>query len=150
MNFTEFKNGPAGSPFAGLGKEWADLLQGNDCFEDLRREVVIRNAKDIGLFVTAVRRYAGACSSGEFRSARDLYARRLWAPGRRPRRRQGLAGPRHGMRPAIPRRHRRVRDGGAVRNAGPQATSAIEGREWRNAERWRLKRGKQGVKGATL
>jgi hypothetical protein len=37
MNFTEFKNGPAGSLFAGLGKEWADLLQSTGCFEDLRR-----------------------------------------------------------------------------------------------------------------
>jgi hypothetical protein len=67
MNFTEFKNGPAASVFAGLGKEWADLLQGTGCFEDLRRAVVIRKAKDTGLFVTAVRRYAGTCSSGEFR-----------------------------------------------------------------------------------
>jgi hypothetical protein len=67
MNFTEFKNGPAGSVLAGLGKEWADLLQSTGCFEDFRHAVVIRNAKDIGLFVTAVRRYAGICSSGEFR-----------------------------------------------------------------------------------
>jgi hypothetical protein len=67
MNFTEFKRGPAGSVFAGLGKEWADLLQSTGCFEDLRRAVVVRNAKDIGLFVTVVRRYAETCSSGEFR-----------------------------------------------------------------------------------
>lgn len=76
---------PAGSVFAGLGKEWANLLQGTGCFEDLRRAVVIRNA--IGLFVTAVRRYAGTCSK-EFRLLRDLHARRLRAPRRRSRRKR--------------------------------------------------------------
>jgi hypothetical protein len=150
MNFTEFKNGPAGSVFAGLGKEWADLLlapvaskisaarsssatpRTSDCSS--RRCVATRDVFERGIQI----------------AARDLHVRRLRTPGRRSRRRQDLAGPRRGMRPAIPRRHRGVRDGGAVRNAGPQATSR-KGKEGsgETLRRWRTERLHRFAKQAT-
>ncbi|MBR0749983.1 hypothetical protein JQ582_39345 [Bradyrhizobium japonicum] len=67
MKFTEFKTGPARSVFAGLGKDWAAILDEAYSFEELRREIVFHNDRDVGRFVAAVRRYAGKCSSGEFR-----------------------------------------------------------------------------------
>lgn len=67
MDFDEFKKGPAVGVFAGLGEEWADLLQRTESFVDLRRSVVNRNARPIGSFATAARRYARSCSSGELR-----------------------------------------------------------------------------------
>jgi hypothetical protein len=44
------------------------LLEQADFFECLRREIVYHNDRDVGRFVTAVRRYAKTCSSGEYRS----------------------------------------------------------------------------------
>ncbi|WP_027545311.1 hypothetical protein [Bradyrhizobium sp. WSM2254] len=67
MNFDEFENGPAGNVFAGLGEEWADLLQRTDSFADLRSAVINRNTRPIGSFAAAARRYARTCSSGELR-----------------------------------------------------------------------------------
>ncbi|MHC2623871.1 hypothetical protein ACVIW2_005903 [Bradyrhizobium huanghuaihaiense] len=67
MNFTEFKSGPARSIFAGLGTDWVAILDEAHSFEELRREIVFHNDRDIGRFVAAVRRYARKCSSGEYR-----------------------------------------------------------------------------------
>ncbi|MFB6418571.1 hypothetical protein [Bradyrhizobium tunisiense] len=67
MNFSEFKTGPVRRVFAGLGQEWVDLLQSAEDFENLRRSIVVRNARAIGSFATAVRRYARTCSCGELR-----------------------------------------------------------------------------------
>ena len=43
MDFAEFKNGPARSLFAGLGKDWAALLEQASSFEHLRRMVISHN-----------------------------------------------------------------------------------------------------------
>jgi hypothetical protein len=67
MDFTDFKTGPARSVFAGLGQDWAALLQQASSFEHLRCVVISHNDRDIGRFVKAVRRYAKTCSSGEYR-----------------------------------------------------------------------------------
>jgi hypothetical protein len=67
MDFLEFKNGPARSLFAGLGEDWAALLEQASSFEHLRHMVIGHNDRDIGRFVKAVRRYAKTCSSGEYR-----------------------------------------------------------------------------------
>lgn len=67
MNFAEFKLGPARSIFAGLGTDWAVILDEAYSFEELRQEIVFHNDRDVGHFVAAVRRYARKCSSGEYR-----------------------------------------------------------------------------------
>lgn len=68
MNFTEFKSGPARSIFAGLGTHWTAILDEAYSFEELRQEILFHNDRDdVGRFVAAVRRYAGKCSSGEYR-----------------------------------------------------------------------------------
>lgn len=67
MDFAEFQNGPARSIFAGLGREWAAILEQAGSFEHLRHMIVSHNDRDIGRFVKAVRRYAKTCSSGEYR-----------------------------------------------------------------------------------
>lgn len=67
MNFTEFKSGPARGIFAGLGTDWAVLLEEAHSFEELRQEIVFHNDRDVGRFVVAVRRYASKCSSGEYK-----------------------------------------------------------------------------------
>jgi hypothetical protein len=67
MNFTEFESGPARCIFAGLGTDWAVILEEAYSFEELRQEIVFHNDRDVGRFVAAVRRYAGKCSSGEYR-----------------------------------------------------------------------------------
>ena len=67
MNYDEFKSGPARSVFAGLGRDWATILQEAYSFEHLRRTVIDHNDCDIGRFVKAVRQCAKTCSSGEFR-----------------------------------------------------------------------------------
>ncbi|MFQ3451794.1 hypothetical protein PMN64_00495 [Bradyrhizobium sp. UFLA01-814] len=67
MKFSEFKHGPARHLFAGLGGEWLAIFDGTHSFEELRFAIIDRNDKDVGRFVRAIRRYAGFCSSGEFR-----------------------------------------------------------------------------------
>jgi hypothetical protein len=67
MDFADFKAGPAGSVFAGLGRDWAALLEQASSFEHLRRMVISYNDRDVGRFVKVVRRYAKTCSSGEYR-----------------------------------------------------------------------------------
>ena len=67
MEFTEFKSGPASSLFAGLGKDWAAIREEAYSFEHLRRTIIHYNDRDVGRFVAVVRRYAGKCSSGEYR-----------------------------------------------------------------------------------
>ena len=135
MNFTEFKSGLAGSVFAGLGKEWPTRCKAPVASKISASRSSSATPKDIGLFVTALRRYAGTCSSGEFRLllaictvvdfghlADDLADGKAWQDlvmGCDRRFRVAIAG---------------VRDGGAVRNGGPQATRARKGRQWRNAE----------------
>jgi hypothetical protein len=59
--------GPARSLFAGLGKDWAALLEHADSFEHLRHTIIRHNDRDVGRFVAAVRRYAKTCSTGEYR-----------------------------------------------------------------------------------
>jgi hypothetical protein len=53
MNFVDFKNGPARGVFAGLGEDWAALLEQVDSFECLRRGIAYHNDRDIGRFVKA-------------------------------------------------------------------------------------------------
>lgn len=67
MLFSEFQRGAAQHVFAGLGEQWLTILRQAGSYEDLRSTVVRVNDKDIGRFVAAVRRYAGKCSTGEFR-----------------------------------------------------------------------------------
>ncbi|MBR0999301.1 MULTISPECIES: hypothetical protein [Bradyrhizobium] len=67
MKFSEFKTGPARSVLAGLGRDWVAILDEANSFEELRREIVFHNDADVGRFGAAVRRYAGKCSSGEYR-----------------------------------------------------------------------------------
>ena len=67
MPFSDFKVGPARGVFAGLGKHWNAVLDDAQSYEGLRRAIVKQNDPDIGRFVEAVRRYAGVCSSGEYR-----------------------------------------------------------------------------------
>jgi hypothetical protein len=82
------------------------LLEQADFFECLRREIVYHNDRDVGRFVTAVRRYAKlalAENTARFwRSAHLLTSDTFRPNGDRPR----LAGHHHGMRPALPGRHR--------------------------------------------
>lgn len=63
MDFSASKAGPAGNVFAGLGKDWTDVLHRSESFEHLRRSVADRNAHRVGCFVTAACRYARTCSS---------------------------------------------------------------------------------------
>jgi hypothetical protein len=65
MDYANFKTGPAGRVFAGLGGEWAGVLERSDSFHGLRQAVVQRNDESRGCFVTAVRTYAGVASQGE-------------------------------------------------------------------------------------
>jgi hypothetical protein len=67
MTFTDFKQGPARSVFAALGGPFGSILSEAESYEELRSEIIAQNDPDVGRFVKAVRRYAGVCSSGEFR-----------------------------------------------------------------------------------
>lgn len=67
MSFLEFKTGAARHVFVALGGEWPAILDDAQSYEELRHAIVLHNDRDIGHFVRAVRRYAGVCSSGEFR-----------------------------------------------------------------------------------
>jgi hypothetical protein len=50
MDYIDFKNGPAGNIFTGLGEDWAGVLGRSKSFEDLRHSVVDRNDRDHGRF----------------------------------------------------------------------------------------------------
>ncbi|WP_398466539.1 hypothetical protein [Tardiphaga sp.] len=65
MDYATFKNGPACRVFAGLGGEWAGILERSLSFNELRHAVVQRNDEARGCFATAVRTYAGVASQGE-------------------------------------------------------------------------------------
>ncbi|MBI5131499.1 MAG: hypothetical protein HZA66_18840 [Rhodopseudomonas palustris] len=65
MDYADFKTGPASRVFAGLGGEWASLLERSHSFGGLRHAVVSRNNEAHGCFVMAVRAYAGKASQGE-------------------------------------------------------------------------------------
>ncbi|MET4492184.1 hypothetical protein [Bradyrhizobium sp. LA7.1] len=67
MTFPTFKHGPGRHVFAGLGGDWLAIFDDAHSFEELRHAIIEYNDKDVGRFVRAVRRYAGVCSSGEFR-----------------------------------------------------------------------------------
>jgi hypothetical protein len=74
MNFVDFKNGPVGSIFGGLGEGWTDVLRQSESFAALRRSVVDLNDRGRGRFVKAARSYATTCSSGELRLLRAVCA----------------------------------------------------------------------------
>jgi len=65
MDYATFKTGPASRVFAGLGDEWAGILERSLSFDGLRDAVVRRNDETRGCFATAVRTYAGVASQGE-------------------------------------------------------------------------------------
>jgi hypothetical protein len=67
MEFTEFKGGPASSLFRGAGEGLGRHSERGPLVENLRRTIIHHNNRDVGRFVAAVRRYAGKCSSGEYR-----------------------------------------------------------------------------------
>jgi hypothetical protein len=67
MLFSDFKQGPARGVMAALGKDWLAILDNTESYEELRHAIVEHNDPDTGRFVRYVRRYAGVCSSGEFR-----------------------------------------------------------------------------------
>lgn len=67
MSFSDFKTGPVHHLFVALGGDWAAILDEAQSYEELRHAVVLHNDRDVGHFVRAARRYAGVCSSGEFR-----------------------------------------------------------------------------------
>lgn len=62
-DFEQFKTGPARSIFRAMQLD--EFLDAAASFRMLRRLIVDYNDCDKGLFVDAVRRYEGVCSSGE-------------------------------------------------------------------------------------
>lgn len=68
MAFDDFKRGPARQVMAGLGHEWLDLLLQAEDYYDFQQSVCRNNisASSVGRFSKAARRYAGACSAGEW------------------------------------------------------------------------------------
>ena len=67
MLFSDFKTGPVAQLFAALGKDWSAILVEAESYEELRQAVIGHNDEDVGHFVGGARRYAGVCSSGEYR-----------------------------------------------------------------------------------
>jgi hypothetical protein len=65
MRFVEFKTGPVASLFAALGDDWCRLLGRCTSYAELRDAVVTRNDTSPGAFSSAIKDYAGVCSSGE-------------------------------------------------------------------------------------